>query len=99
MTARWGTTVAKPRVPKVRLRSRVPNDAQTALAATAPLQKLAKPKRPGGSGPRPSAPEFWTVINEITDPVPIAPAELDAIESYFSAVLDVVFESARKTPS
>jgi hypothetical protein len=37
------------------------------------------------------------VINEITDPVPIAPAELDAIESYFSAVLDAVFDPGRKT--
>ncbi len=99
MNGRWGTTVAKPRVSKVRLRPRVPKNAHTAPAATAPLQKLAKPKRPGGSGPRPSDPEFWTVINEISDPVPIAPAELDAIESYFSAVLDTVFESARKTPS
>jgi hypothetical protein len=99
MDGRWGTTVAKPRVPKVRLRPRVPADAKTAPAATAPLQKLAKPKRPGGSGPRPSDPEFWTVINEITDPVPIAPAELDAIESYFSAVLDAVFDIARKTSS
>jgi hypothetical protein len=37
------------------------------------------------------------VINEITDPVPIAPAELDAIESYFSAVLDAVFDHSRKS--
>jgi hypothetical protein len=37
------------------------------------------------------------VINEIADPTPIAPAELDAIERYFSAVLDDVFAPSRKT--
>jgi hypothetical protein len=37
------------------------------------------------------------VINEIPDPIPVAPAELDAIESYFSAVLDDVFDPSRKS--
>ena len=88
--------MVKPRVPKVRLRPRTPTEAKTASAPTAPTQP-AKPRRSGGPGPRPSDPEFWTVINEITDPVPIAPAELDAIESYFSAVLDAVFDHSRKS--
>ncbi|MYV86562.1 hypothetical protein GTH44_32510 [Bradyrhizobium japonicum] len=61
----------------------------------------AKPKRAkpnsAGTAPRPSDPEFWTVINEIADPTPIVPAELEAIERYFSAVLDDVFAPSRKT--
>ena len=89
--------MVKPRVPKVRLRPRTPAEAKTAAGPTAPTL-TAKPRRAGGPGPRPSDPEFWTVINEIADPVPIAPAELNAIESYFSAVLDAVFDPARKTP-
>jgi hypothetical protein len=48
---------------------------------------------------RPSDPEFWTVINEVADPTPIAPAELDAIERYFSAVLDDVFAPSRRKMS
>jgi hypothetical protein len=77
----------------------VPTDVTTSPspAGLAPTQKPAKPGCLAGARPRPSDPQFWTVINEITDPVPIAPAELDAIESYFSAVLDAVFDTARKT--
>lgn len=37
---------------------------------------------------RPTDPEFWTVINELPDPLPVATAELNAIERYFSDVLD-----------
>lgn len=36
-------------------------------------------------------PEFWTVNNELPDPIPISNAELDAIEGYFSDLLDAVF--------
>ena len=39
---------------------------------------------------RPTDPEFWTVINELPDPLPVSTAELDAIERYFSDVLDEV---------
>jgi hypothetical protein len=93
--------VAEPRVPKLRLRPRTQTQTETKTAPppTEPTGTLAKPKRPNGPGPRPSDPEFWTVINEIADPVPIAAAELDAIESYFSTVLDAVFVCARKTSS
>jgi hypothetical protein len=83
--------VAKPRVPKVRLRPRTAPGV-TVPAAAALTQERVKPTRHTACDP-----EFWTVINEITDPVPIAPAELDAIESYFSAVLDAVFDPGRKT--
>jgi hypothetical protein len=95
--SRWRTTVAKSRSPKVRLRPRVPTDVASSPAGPAPTQKPTKPGFLAGARPRPSDPEFWTVVNEITDPVPIAPAELDAIESYFSAVLDAVFDHSRKS--
>ena len=39
---------------------------------------------------RPTDPDFWTVINELPDPLPVSTAELDAIERYFSDVLDEV---------
>jgi hypothetical protein len=39
---------------------------------------------------RPTDPEFWTVINELPDPIPVGKDELDAIERYFSDVLDEV---------
>jgi len=39
---------------------------------------------------RPTDPEFWTVINELPDPLPVSTAELDAIERHFSDVLDEV---------
>lgn len=42
--------------------------------------------------PRPSDPEFWTVENELPDPIPISKAELDTIERYFGDLLDVVFD-------
>lgn len=89
--------MAKPRVPKVRLRPRTAPSVKTVPAAASPTRARVKPTRHTRAAPRPSDPEFWTVINEITDPVPIVPAELDAIESYFSAVLDAVFDPARKT--
>jgi hypothetical protein len=37
--------------------------------------------------PRPTDPEFWTVINELTNPLPVSKAELDAIERYFADVI------------
>jgi len=39
---------------------------------------------------RPTDPEFWTVINELPDPIPVSKDELDAIERYFSDVLDEI---------
>jgi len=42
---------------------------------------------------RPIDPEFWTVENELPDPIPVSTAELDAIERYFGGVLDAVFDS------
>jgi hypothetical protein len=41
---------------------------------------------------RPIDLEFWTVENELPDPLPPSAAELDAIERYFGGVLDGVFD-------
>lgn len=88
--------MARSGIPKVRLRP----PATGVGSLWAPLAIATKPKRAkptsAGTAPRPSDPEFWTVINEIADPTPIAPTELDAIERYFSAVLDDVFAPSRK---
>jgi len=88
--------VAKSRIPKKLLRPRV-----TAPAALPPvpvaMPTVATRNRGAAARLRPSDPEFWTVINEIADPTPIVPAELDAIERYFSAVLNAVFDSSRKS--
>jgi hypothetical protein len=46
--------------------------------------------KPRQSKPRPSDLEFWTVINELPDPIPVGKDELDAIERYFSDVLDEI---------
>lgn len=90
--------MAKSGIPKVRLRPR----ATAAVALPAVRPKAAAPNHSTATGAataalRPSDPEFWTVINEVADPTPIAPPELDAIERYFSAVLDDVFAPSRKT--
>ena len=42
---------------------------------------------------RPIDPEFWTIVNELPDTIPVRKAELDAIDRYFSDVLDRVFSS------
>jgi len=42
---------------------------------------------------RPIDPEFWTVLNELPEKIPVGKAELDAIDRYFSDVLDFVFRS------
>lgn len=89
--------MAKLPVPKVRLRPRTASGVKTSPVAATPMQERVEPARHLAGAPRPSDPEFWTLINEISDPVPIAPAELDVIESYFSAVLDAVFDPGRKT--
>jgi hypothetical protein len=91
--------VAKSSVPKVRLQPRVPAGAAAPRPTEPAAPDVAKRHRADTTRLRPSDPEFWTVINEISDPVPIAPAELDAIESYFSAVLDDVFDPSRKSSS
>lgn len=49
--------------------------------------KQAKPEL------RPIDPEFWTIENELPDPLPISTTELDAVERYFGNVLDTVFDS------
>ncbi|WP_398472857.1 hypothetical protein, partial [Tardiphaga sp.] len=67
--------------------------------SASPLPEAAQTKMVqagGASALRPSDLEFWTVISEVADPPPIVPAELDAIERYFSAVLDDVFGLPRK---
>jgi hypothetical protein len=46
---------------------------------------------------RPSDPQFWTVENELPDPIPVSTAELDAIERYFGDVLDAVFDPKPRT--
>jgi hypothetical protein len=46
--------------------------------------------KPYRSKPHPSDPEFWTVVNELPDPIPVGKNELDAIERYFSDVLDEI---------
>jgi hypothetical protein len=47
--------------------------------------------RKANSNPRPINPEFWTVVNELPDPLPVTPAEIEALERYFGEVLDEVF--------
>lgn len=90
--------MAKSGIPKMRLRPRATAGTSLAAApATAAKPKSPKRNRVPTAPVRPSDPEFWIVINEIADPTPIVPAELDAIERYFSAVLDDVFAASRKT--
>lgn len=89
--------MAKSGIPKMRLRPR-PAPVAASPSAIVPPKKGARRNRAATAPLRPSDPEFWTVINEIADPTPIAPAELDAIERYFSAVLDDVFASRKKSP-
>lgn len=91
--------MAKKGIPKMRLRPRASAGTAPATPALVIAAKPERPKRHRTATPplQPSDPEFWTVINEIADPTPIAPAELDAIERYFSAVLDDVFAPSRKT--
>ncbi len=86
-----GRPVANSRIAKVRLQPR-----QAAILPVPPAigASTTAQVRVGSARLRPSDPEFWTVINEIADPAPIAPAELDAIERFFSAVLDDVFASS-----
>ncbi|MGJ4931564.1 hypothetical protein ACQR1I_31820 [Bradyrhizobium sp. HKCCYLS2038] len=53
-------------------------------------------RRPA-SKPRPFDPEYWIVEKELPDPIPVSKAELDAIERYFSDLLDAVFEPKSRT--
>lgn len=46
---------------------------------------------------RPHDPEFWTVINELSEPIAVSRPELDAIESYFCGVLVSVFGRSRNS--
>lgn len=47
--------------------------------------------RKTNSVPRPIDPEFWTVVSELPDPLPVTTAEIEALERYFGDVLDDVF--------
>lgn len=49
------------------------------------------------SKPRPFDPEYWTVEDELRDPIQVSKAELDAIERYFSDLLGAVFEPKSRT--
>jgi hypothetical protein len=42
---------------------------------------------------RPSDAEFWRVESDLPDPLPVGKAEIDAIERYFSGLLEAVLES------
>lgn len=91
--------MAKSGIPKMRLRPRpAPVAMSPTPSASAPAKKGAGRNRAAIAPLRPSDAGFWTVINEIADPTPIAPAELEAIERYFSAVLDDVFASRKTSP-
>jgi hypothetical protein len=48
---------------------------------------------------RPTDPEFWTVVNELPDPLQVSKAEIDAIERYFGDVLEAVFGSKPNAPT
>jgi hypothetical protein len=47
--------------------------------------------KPPKSKLRPIDPEFWTVLNELPIRIPVGKGELDAIDRYYSDVLDLVF--------
>jgi len=47
---------------------------------------------------RPIDPEFWTVQNELPDPLSVSKAELDAIEQYFGELLDTVLKPNPRAP-
>jgi hypothetical protein len=40
---------------------------------------------------RPVDLDFWTVLNELPDRIPVGKDELDAIDRYFNDVLDLAF--------
>lgn len=66
---------------------------QISICASAGAMSAGSPRTDAtASRLRPSDPGFWTVINELPDPVPVANAELNALESYFGGVLDAVFK-------
>jgi hypothetical protein len=48
---------------------------------------------------RPIDPEYWTVENELPDPLPVSTAELDAIERYFGQIVDAVFAERPRSGS
>ena len=41
-------------------------------------------------------PGFWTVINELPQPLPAKPAELDALERYFADVIGACLDPQKK---
>jgi hypothetical protein len=86
--------VAKSITRKVRLR---PNRAAPITAIPLPPAAPSRPARKTAARLRPSDPEFWTVINELSEPIPVSRAELDAIESYFADLLDAVFDQSRNS--
>jgi hypothetical protein len=46
---------------------------------------------------RPSDPEFWTVINELPEPIAVSRPEIDVIERHFADLPDAVFDRARNS--
>jgi hypothetical protein len=84
--------VARPTTRKI-LRARSASIAAVPLAPAA----LSKPVRQAAAKLRPSDPEFWTVINELPEPIAVSRPELDAIERYFADLLDAVFDRSRNS--
>ena len=41
---------------------------------------------------RPIDPKFWTVENELSDPIPVSTPELEVLEQHFGCVLDAVVD-------
>jgi hypothetical protein len=85
--------VTKPARPKIRLR---PGCSAVSAASLLPVVSK-KTARKITAKLRPSDAEFWTIINELPDPIPVNRPELDAIESYFAEILDAVFDKSRNS--
>lgn len=86
-------TVVKPARPKLRLRrgrSAAPAASPQRVRGKKTVRKIAEKLRPSDA-------EFWTVINELPDQIPVARPELDAIESYFADILEAVFDRSRNS--
>ncbi|WP_299805093.1 hypothetical protein [Tardiphaga sp.] len=85
--------MTKPARPNIRLRpgrSAVPTASLTRVCSKKTVRKVTTKLRPSDA-------EFWTIINELPDPIPVNRPELDAIESYFAEILDAVFDQSRNS--
>lgn len=76
-------------------RSKTKRRANRSAFAIARPPKLMKASRKAGSKPKPSDAEFWTIVNELPDPLPVGRSELDAIERFFTGLVDAVFDQPR----